>query len=156
MKVGCFTLNQIGRLKGRFLLAILSLAAPFQAFADLSASSSNVVGATPLAAEPSRASSTLTMVAGLSFCLGVFALGMRITKRFTKTSGAGRRRRLEVRERLSLTSKTTLFLVAIDNREYLIANGSDSVSVTPTNSMTTPLFSESLEELCDDPKEIHA
>jgi flagellar biogenesis protein FliO len=156
MKFSGLMLNQMPGLMRGVALASLSLTAPYKALAELPVSSSNVAATATLAAEPSMASSTLTMVAGLCFCLGVFALGMRISKRFMKSAGASRKRRMEIRERLSLSSKTTLFLVAVDNREYLIANGSDAVSVTPTNSMTTPLFSESLDEFCGDSKELHA
>lgn len=100
--------------------------------------------------------STVTMLCGLLFCLGIFAVAMRFLRRFSGTRGPVRRRRIEVREKLALSSKAAVFLVAVDNREYLIAQGSDSVSVTPTNSITTPLFAESLDDVCSEVGELHA
>jgi flagellar biogenesis protein FliO len=101
-------------------------------------------------------SSTVTMLGGLCFCLGIFAVAVRFLRRFSVGGGPARRRRIEVRERMALSSKASVFLVAVDNREYLIAQGSDSVSVTPTHSMTTPLFTESLDEVCAEVGELHA
>ncbi len=101
-------------------------------------------------------SSTVTMLGGLLFCLGIFAVAVRFMKRFSGGRGPTRRRRIEVREKLALSSKASVFLIAVDNREYLIAQGSDSVSVTPTNSITTPLFAESLDEVCAEVGELHA
>jgi flagellar biogenesis protein FliO len=100
--------------------------------------------------------STVTMLGGLCFCLGVFAVAVRFLRRYQSAGGTARRRRIEVREKMALSSKASVFLIAVDNREYLIAQGSDSVSVTPTNSLTTPLFTESLDEVCAEMGELHA
>ncbi len=100
-------------------------------------------------------SSTVTMLGGLCFCLGIFAVAVRFLRRLPVGGGPARRRRIEVREKMALSPKASVFLVAVDNREYLIAQGSDSVSVTPTHSMTTPLFTESLDEVCAEVGELH-
>jgi len=105
---------------------------------------------------PSLTSATLKMVGALCFCLGVLAFGVRVAKRFSGTTGTAKRRRIEVREKAPLSSKAALYLIAVDNREYLVASGSDAVSITPTNSLTTPLFAESLDEVYQESGEANA
>jgi flagellar biogenesis protein FliO len=100
--------------------------------------------------------STIRMLGALCFCLGVLAVGVRIARRFAGTPKSSRRRRIEVREKTALSSKTALFLIAIDNREYLVASCSNGISVTPTHSITTALFAESLDEVCQESGELHA
>jgi flagellar biogenesis protein FliO len=99
--------------------------------------------------------SSLKMVGALFFCLCVFAVGVRIARKFSPVQKTSRQRRIEVREKVALNSKAAVYLIAVDNREYLIASGSESVSMLPTHSVTTPLFAESLDEIYDDSGEAH-
>lgn len=109
-----------------------------------------------LASESTLTTSTLRMLGALCFCLGILGIGVRIARRFAGAPTSSRRRRIEVRDKTALSSKATLFLVAVDNREYLIASCSNSISVTPAHSITTPLFAESLDEVCQATGELHA
>jgi flagellar biogenesis protein FliO len=88
--------------------------------------------------------------------LGTFALGVRIMRKMPGYQSPQRRRRLEIREKLALSNKAALYVVAVDNREYLIASGSDSTSITPTHTLTTPLFAESLDEVYEESGALHA
>lgn len=106
--------------------------------------------------EPSMLRSTLKMLGGLCLCIGALGIGVRLMRRFGGPGKSTRRRRIEVRERTALSGKTTLFLIAIDNREYLVANGANSISVTPTHSVTTPLFAESLDDVYREAGDLHA
>jgi flagellar biogenesis protein FliO len=134
------------------------LATAMVAAADQAVSTGAAVSAAPAIADNgmSMFSSGIRMIGGLCFCLGIFALVVRLMRRFSGVGGTAHRRRIEVREKMTLSSKASIFLIAVDNREYLIAQGSDSVSVTPTHSMTTPLFTESLEEVCAEVGDLHA
>jgi flagellar biogenesis protein FliO len=141
------------------VVALVSLGSVESACADIvqpaSDMASSVTPPVTPGAEINMVSSTITMLGALCFCLGVFAVGVRFLRRFSAGAGPMRRRRIEVREKMALSSKASLFLIAVDNREYLIAQGSDSVSVTPTHSITTPLFAESMDEICADIGEVH-
>jgi flagellar biogenesis protein FliO len=103
----------------------------------------------------SMVSSSLKMIGALFFCLGVFAIGVRLARRFGPTPKTLRRRRIEVRERLSLNSKSAIFLIAVDNREYLVTSGSEQTSILPAHSVSAPMFSESLDEIYDESGEAH-
>jgi flagellar biogenesis protein FliO len=101
-------------------------------------------------AEFSLVGSSLRMLGALLLCLGVFALGLKVTARIRGESLKPRRRRMEVRERLNISSKLSVTLISLDNREYLLASGSNSVTLVATNSITTPLFADSLDQVLDD------
>lgn len=98
---------------------------------------------------PTIMSSSVRMIGGLFLCLGVFALGVRLFKRHSSRTSTGRRR-IEVRERVALSPKASLTLVAIDNKEFLVASGSDSVSILPTRAIPPGLFDESLDRVADE------
>jgi hypothetical protein len=50
-----------------------------------------------------------------------------------------------VRERLSLSSKSALILVSLDGKEFIVASGSEHVTLVPTNTIMAASFSESLD-----------
>ena len=85
------------------------------------------------------------MIGGLLLCLGLFAGGIHLLKRYAPhTKRHSKRRRLELREKLHISSKMTATLIAVDNREFLIATAGDSVTVVPTYSLNTGSFEDSL------------
>lgn len=87
------------------------------------------------------------MIGGLLLCLGLFAGGIHLLKRYAPHSKRrSNRRRLELREKLHISSKMTATLIAVDNREFLIATAGDSVTVVPTYSLNTGSFEDSLED----------
>ncbi len=104
---------------------------------------------------PSIMSTSARMIGGLFLCLGVFAIVVRLLKRHGVRSGTGRRR-IEVKERIALSSKASLTLVAIDNKEFLVASGSESVSILPTRAIPPGLFAESLDEVAHEEEAFNA
>ncbi len=90
--------------------------------------------------------SCLRMVGALFFCLGIFAGGVHLYRRFGNKVGSASKRRMIVRERLSLSSKSALMLVSLDGREFIVASGSEHVNLVPTNTIMAASFSESLED----------
>jgi flagellar biogenesis protein FliO len=105
------------------------------------------VGQSSTSASPIM-STSVRMIGGLFLCLGVFAIVVRLLKRHSSHTGAGRRR-IEIRERVALSSKSALTLIAIDNKEFLVASGSESVNILPTHAVPAGLFAESLDEVVD-------
>jgi flagellar biogenesis protein FliO len=99
---------------------------------------------------PSMTSTGLRMFGGLFLCLGVFALGVRLFKRYATHPQSATRRRIEIRERIQLSSKSSLLLVAVDDKEYLITRGSETVCIVPNQSSSAEMFAESLNDASDD------
>jgi flagellar biogenesis protein FliO len=94
----------------------------------------------------SATASCLRMVGALFFCLGVFAGGVHLYRKFVHKVGTASKRRMIVRERLSLSSKSALILVSLDGKEFVVASGSEHVTLVPTNTIMAASFSESLED----------
>ena len=90
--------------------------------------------------------SCLRMVGALFFCLGVFAGGVHLYRKFGSRGGTSSKRRMVVRERLSLSSKSALVLVSLDGKEFVVASGSEQVTIVPTNSIMATSFTESLDQ----------
>ncbi len=87
------------------------------------------------------------MIGGLLLCLGLFAAGIYAARRYMpQSSRVGKRRRLQLREKLHISSKMSATLIAVDNREFLIATSGDSVTVVPTYSLNSGSFEDSLED----------
>jgi hypothetical protein len=53
---------------------------------------------------------------------------------------------MQVRERLSLSPKVSLTLIAIDSKEFLVAAGNESISIIPTQTARSEMFAASLDE----------
>jgi len=106
------------------------------------------VGVTSFGAADSGSvtASCLRMVGALFFCLGVFAGGVHLYRRCATKAGGLSKRRMVVRERLALSSKSSLVLVSLDGKEFVVASGSENVTLVPTNTITAASFSESLDE----------
>jgi flagellar biogenesis protein FliO len=96
------------------------------------------------------------MIGGLFLCLGIFALGVRLFRRYAQGSQVAARRRIEVIERMQLSSKSSLLLVAVDNREFLIARGSESVQIVSNQSGSAELFAESLASVATESEAYNA
>ena len=87
------------------------------------------------------------MFKGLALCLGVLLVGLAIYKR-VRPQHFAKESRMKVRDRLSLTPKTSLLIVEVDGKEQLIAVGVDAV--TALNNLEESRVSSRLEvkELC--------
>lgn len=115
------------------------------------------------AASPSRdpggngvAGSCVRMVGGLFLCLGLFALGVHVFRRYAAKHGTGTKRRLVIRERLPISPKASLLVVALDGKEFLVSTGSDRVTFASTHNLATNDFSVSLSEACAESEAFNA
>ena len=91
--------------------------------------------------------SSVRMFGGLFLCLGVLAIGLRIYQRYHPMQSPALRR-IEIREKVAISSKAAVMLITVDDREFLVASGSDAVSMLPLRTAATDMFSDSLNELC--------
>jgi flagellar biogenesis protein FliO len=151
-----FSLGTSGLLEGRLgtrgvLCALVLSVASFVCVTKLGyaeAVTSNAALANPasVATYPSSLTyASLRMIGGLLMCLGVFALVVRYIKRHSGQRLHGTRR-MQVRERLSLSPKVSLTLIAIDSKEFLVAAGNESISIIPTQTARSEMFAASLDE----------
>jgi flagellar biogenesis protein FliO len=123
-----------------------------EAFAELPTSltpeSTSVVGSST--ESYSFAGSFVRMIGGFLLCLGVFAGGIHLYRRFGAVALRGVSRRLTVIERIPITAKSAVALVSLDGREFLVTSGPDNLRVVPTQSIGKESFDESLELACHD------
>jgi flagellar biogenesis protein FliO len=85
------------------------------------------------------------LVMGLAACLGSFFIGVHLFKRFQSNPRLGGERRMRVVERLPISQKSSLLLVTIDGREYLVGAGSEA----PTLCRPINEFHFMDDEVCD-------
>lgn len=139
---------KIGRASA--LLGLVCIAAPVVALAadnQLPAGVASVASSLTANGGHSMMASGARMFGGLLLCLGFLAAGVKLYQRFNPAAVVGRARRLEVRERVAISSKSSLTLVALDGKEFLVASGSDAVTIIPTKSKADDLFDQSLGEI---------
>jgi flagellar biogenesis protein FliO len=84
------------------------------------------------------------MLGGFLFCLGLFGAGIHLYKRYLLPTAKGSSRRLRIVERLSVSQKNALLLVALDGRELLIATGPDSPRLLTAKSRDEFSFDQDL------------
>jgi flagellar biogenesis protein FliO len=108
------------------------------------------------AGEESMVARSARMIGGLLLCLGVFALGMRLMQKQGLKRRQGSQRRLEILEKIAISPKSSIALVALDNKEFLVASGSDAVQILPTNAITSRTFAESLHEIGEESEAFNA
>ena len=102
---------------------------------------------TPSAEPFSMTESLIRMIGGLFLCMGVFGGGIHLYKKFIAKTSGGLRRRMTVIERLPVGQKSSLVLVALDGREFLIATGPDATTVLNPAHSNERCFEESFEKL---------
>lgn len=98
------------------------------------------------------------MVLGLSACIALLSVGVWAAKRFGLVKVPGRKGGLNIIERTPLSQKTSLCLVEARGKQFLIAVGSERVSLISNMSVGDGLETEqSFEEfLCEKPQPISA
>jgi flagellar biogenesis protein FliO len=96
------------------------------------------------------------MLGGFLFCLGLFAAGIHLYKRFFLRANGTVQRRLRVIERLPITQKNSLLLVELDGREVLLATGPDAPTVLVPHPKRDVSFEDSLLDLETSEEQIHA
>ena len=94
--------------------------------------------------------STLRMLGGLFFCIGIFGFGVHLFKRYGLPRAGVDKRRLHIIERVSLTAKSSLLLVRLDGRESLLTAGAEQSRLISLPKDDVAGFSEDLDEACDD------
>lgn len=114
-------------------------------------------GAGPVGVEPFNAqSSVLRMVGGLFLCLGFLGLGVHLYKRYVLPRTLSDKKRMQVVERLPISPKSTLLLVTLDGKEFLLSTGSESCRVVSVPREGDELFAQDLSSACEDVKEFNA
>ncbi|MEN9847101.1 MAG: hypothetical protein RIS36_2248 [Pseudomonadota bacterium] len=93
-------------------------------------------------------SSALRMVGGLFLCLGLLGAGVHIYKRYVLPRSLSSQRRMQVVERLQISSKSSLVLVKLDGREFVMTTGSESPRFVPLQSRGDEVFEETLSSAC--------
>jgi hypothetical protein len=93
---------------------------------------------------------------GVFFCLGAFAAGIHVYRRYIGKHGVAGRPRLIIRERVALTPKATLMVVSLDGKEFLVASGSEKVTLLPSHALSTAHFGDSLNDVCDEVEAFNA
>lgn len=105
-------------------------------------------------------SSGFKMLQGLGVCVGLFL----VLAHFLKKYGAGRggvvRNRMQIIEKCSLAPKTSLMMVLIDGVEYVVAVGSERVTLIKGSNRTEFVQSisldQALQEICEKEKDLAA
>jgi flagellar biogenesis protein FliO len=84
---------------------------------------------------------------GLAACLGSFFIGVHLLKRYQSNPRLAGERRMRVVERLAIGQKSSLLLVTIDGREYLVGAGAEA----PTMCRPIGEFQFMDDEVCEQP-----
>jgi len=101
-------------------------------------------------------SSLRRMVGGFLFCLGLFGGGIQLYRRFCLGgSGASTQRRMRILERVPLSQKGALLLIALDGREFVLATGPDATNLV-FSQPRTPSFDDELLDNSLNEGDIHA
>lgn len=143
-------------LRALAVAACCLVIAPQISVAELSAAS---LGTPSSLGDPEQrgvAGSCIRMVGGLFLCLGLFAAGIHMYRRYVAKHGIGGKRRLTIRERLPISPKASLLVVALDGKEFLVSTGSDRVTVIPSHALAVNDFSDSFTEACEDSEAFNA
>lgn len=102
-------------------------------------------------AEPiSVSGSVVRMLGGLFLCIGAFAGGIHLYRKFLLKGPIGSGRRLEILERVAVSQKGSVALVSLDGREFLITAGADSPRIVPVSAARGDSFAESLGADCSE------
>lgn len=139
-------------IKVFFVLASFVALGAVESFAELPTTLSPQ-GASPVGSSTesySFAGSFIRMIGGFLLCLGVFAGGIVLYRRYGTMAIRGVSRRLTVIERIPITAKSALSLVSLDGREFLVTSGPDNLRVVSTQTVGKDSFDESLALACND------
>jgi hypothetical protein len=122
-----------------------------ECFAEVMGRSEMSVGSAPF----DMTGSALRMVGGLLLCLGLLAAGVRLQRRYGLGVAGSAKRRLQVLERVAISSKGALLLVALDGREFVLATGTEAAKLVLSQPRSNSTFDDELlrgdlrEEECD-------
>jgi flagellar biogenesis protein FliO len=92
----------------------------------------------------SAQSSVLRMVGGLFLCFGMLGFGVHLYKRFVLPRALSAQRRMQVVERIQLSQKSSLVLVKLDGKEFLMATGPEASRLISLSDKRQELFEDTL------------
>jgi flagellar biogenesis protein FliO len=81
---------------------------------------------------------------GLFICLGIFGAGVQIFRRYGLKQEMSSKSRLTLIERLHISPKSTLHLIALDGKEFIVATGSDKPQLVLHAKDSREQFDDSL------------
>lgn len=81
---------------------------------------------------------------GLFICLGIFGAGVQLFRRYGLKQDMGPKSRLTLIERLHISPKSTLHLISLDGKEFIVATGSDKPHLILNARDTHEQFDDSL------------
>jgi flagellar biogenesis protein FliO len=96
------------------------------------------------------------MIGGLFLCFGLFGAGVHLYRRYVIPRATSDKRRLQIIERLPLTSKSSLLLVKLDGKEFMLSTGSEATRLIAPPRQSDELFDETLNSACDEVGELNA
>jgi len=137
---------------GKYLVAVVaaSVLQPAVVMAEISPGVAAAAQSFATAEQGGMTGSFVRMFGALFFCLGLFAAGIQVYRKYIAKQGGSIRRRLIILERVALTQKASLMVVSLDGKEFLVASGSEKVTMLPAQALSTPVFTESLHEACEE------
>lgn len=93
----------------------------------------------------------MRLFGGLFLCLGVLGGVVFIARRYGGGVRPGTTGRLRVLERASLSTKSSVALIAVDGRDFIIASAGDSVAIQAVQQQgaNSDRLINDLEELCE-------
>ncbi len=136
----------------RYVVAIVggAILQPTIVIAEVSSGVAAAAQSFAAADQGSMTGSFVRMLGALFFCLGLFAAGVQLYRKYVTKQGGSVRRRMVILERVALTQKASLMVVSLDGKEFLVASGSEKVTMLPTQTLSTPVFTDSLNEACEE------
>ncbi len=105
-------------------------------------------------------SSGYKMLQGLGVCVGLFLVLAHFLRKYGTGRGVGVRNRMQIIEKCSLAYKTSLMMVLIDGVEYVVAVGSERVTLIKGSNKTEFVqaisLDQALQEICEKEKDLAA
>ena len=94
--------------------------------------------------------SALRMIGGLFLCFGLLGGGVHIYRRYVLPRAMSDKRRLQIVERLPLSAKSSLLLVKLDGKEFMLSTGPEAARLIAPPRQSEELFDETLNIACDE------
>ena len=90
------------------------------------------------------------MLGAFLLCLGLFAAGIHLYRKYGGVVARPGARRMAVLERLAVTHKSAVYLLALDGKEFLVTSGPDNLRIMSAPTGASATFDESLAAACQD------
>ena len=100
--------------------------------------------------------SALRMIGGLFLCFGLLGAGVHLYRRYVIPRAMSDKRRLQIVERLPLSAKSSLLLVKLDGKEFMLSTGPEAARLISPPRHSEDLFDETLNNACEEVGELNA